>query len=83
MLAAVLFLIPLAGCGGGPSKEDVLKELKPDENEQYAIHLFYKSSLPGSETTELNRFHNSDQRLTGAPYLTQVQEFLTEALLKE
>jgi hypothetical protein len=58
---AVLFL--LSGCGG-PSKEDVLKELVPSGDEKYAIHLFYKNGLPDSETLELNLFHNSNPAIT-------------------
>ncbi len=46
--------------------QDVLKELKPANNGQYALHLFYGNSLPVSETTELNRFQNSDNRITDA-----------------
>ncbi|WP_314591125.1 hypothetical protein [Paenibacillus terrigena] len=55
----------VSGCGG-PTKEDVMKELKPAETEKYAIHLFYKNNLPDSETTELNIFHNSNPEFTKA-----------------
>ncbi|GLX66796.1 hypothetical protein [Paenibacillus glycanilyticus] len=123
-MAAVFILASIAGCGGDPSQDDVLNQLKPDNNETYALHLFYENILPDSETTELNKFHNSDQRLTTAitkvqfwdqeqernvkwasaigikdfpmyvlldrkgivletPYLSRIEEFLAESLLKE
>lgn len=63
LVAAVFILISLSSCSRGPSKADVLKELKPAENEKYAIHLFYKDSLPDSEAYELNLFQNSDPAL--------------------
>ncbi|CAM3404467.1 hypothetical protein PALU110988_20830 [Paenibacillus lupini] len=66
LVAAVFTLISLSGCSKGPSKADVLKELKPAENEKYAIHLFYKDSLPGSETNEVNLFQNSDPAINKA-----------------
>lgn len=65
ILAVITALFLLSGCGG-PSKEDVMKELVPTGEEKYAIHLFYKNSLPDSETMELNIFHNSNPAITNA-----------------
>lgn len=65
ILTVIVALFLLSGCGG-PSKEDVMKELVPTGEEKYAIHLFYKNSLPKSETRELNTFHNSNPAITNA-----------------
>lgn len=68
LLATVIVLVSLAGCGEEPSEEDVLNELKPAKNEKYAIHLFYKNSLPDSEIYALNdaqnKYNNSGTKLT-------------------
>lgn len=122
IIAFAAALLLLSGCGG-PSKEDVMKELVPSGEAKYAIHLFYKNSLPDSETMELNRFHNSIPAITNAiqkvqfwdqyqernvkwakalglkefpmyliidadgivletPFLSQVQDFLTQELVR-
>lgn len=62
-LAVITALFLLSGCSG-PSKEDVMKELVPTGEEKYAIHLFYKNSLPDSETMELNIFLNTNPAVT-------------------
>lgn len=62
-LAVIAALFLLSGCSG-PSKEDVMKELVPTGEEKYAIHLFYKNSLPDSETMELNIFLNTTPAIT-------------------
>ncbi|MBM7565056.1 hypothetical protein [Paenibacillus sacheonensis] len=55
----------VSGCGG-PTKEEVLNELKPAETQNYAIHLFYENNLPDSEATAVNVFHNSNPAYTKA-----------------
>ncbi|CAM4462862.1 alkyl hydroperoxide reductase subunit AhpC [Paenibacillus endophyticus] len=64
LLTLVMIIGSLVSGCGGPTKEEVMKELKPSETEKYAIHLFYKNDLPDSETTELNLFHNSNPEIT-------------------
>ncbi|HIW34004.1 MAG TPA: hypothetical protein IAA29_14575 [Candidatus Paenibacillus intestinavium] len=61
VIATILFL---SGCG--LSKEDVMKELIPTGEGEFAIHLFYDNGIPESETKDLNIFHNSNPTITNA-----------------
>ena len=69
ILLIMVAIFILSGCS--LSKEDVMKELVPTRQGEFAIHLFYKNSLPESETKELNIFHNSNPVITNA--IGQVQ----------
>lgn len=65
ILAVITSILIISGCGG-PSRQEVLEYLAPSGNEKYAIHLFYRGSLPMTDTDELNVFMSSNPPIQDA-----------------